>query len=252
MNLPETYASHTETFKVRTYEAGRNDRLTIQTLCDYLQEAAGIHAENLGAAFSYLQSLGITWVLCKMVMEVNEYPRTGSRVSVQTWPSSTERIQCRRDFFWRGEDGRLLGRAATYWVIANMATRRLERLPDFVRAFFPETPFYALEDPKEKLPTLKPEPGDTQGLSFVTRLADIDRNDHVNNVRYIDWAIESVPAEIRNSRELYGLTVDFRAEAVLGDSIEVRVAPCGDGSYCHGVFRKEDMRELARARTLWR
>lgn len=251
MNVPDSYVSHTEIFKVRAYEVGSDNSLTIQTLCNYLQEAAGVHAERLGAAFLYLQGLGITWVLCKMILEVNEYPQAGSLIRVQTWPASTERIQCRRDFLWCNEDGRLLGRAATYWVIANMKTRRLERLPDFVRAFFPKTPFYALEDPGDKLPVLKSEPGAPAGLSFLARLADIDRNHHVNNVRYIDWAIESVPSEIRSTRKLCRLTVDFRAEAMLGDCIEVRAVPRDDGSWSHGIFRKKDMRELARVRTVW-
>ncbi len=250
MNLPDAYASRTETFKVRAYETGSDNRLTVQTLCNYLQEAAGLHAEELGSAFLYLQSLGITWVLCKMVLEVDEYPQAGALVSVQTWPASTERIQCRRDFFWRDADGRLLGRAATYWVIANMKTRRLERLPDFVRAVFPPEPFYALADPRDTIQALKLEP-DAEGLAIIARLADIDRNQHVNNVRYIDWALESLPADIRNSRRLVGLTVDFRAEAMLGERIEAYAAPMEDGSWHHGIFRRADMRELARARTVW-
>lgn len=250
MDLPETYTSHTETFTVRAYEVGSDNCLTVQTLCNYLQEAAGIHAEKLGASFLYLQSLGISWVLCKMVMEMDEYPQAGTRVSVQTWPVNAERIQCRRDFLWRNADGRILGRAATYWVIANMKTRRLERLPDFVHAFFPQEPFYAFEDAKDKLQALKPEPGNS-GLTFMVRLADIDRNHHLNNVRYLDWAIESVPAHVRDSRRLSRLTVDFRAEAMLGDFVAVHAVPVEEGTWHHGIFRKEDMRELARVQTVW-
>ena len=35
--------------------------------------------------------------------------------------------------------------------------------------------------------------------SFKVRYTDIDSNNHVNNTKYIDWAIETLPEDIVNN-----------------------------------------------------
>lgn len=48
----------------------------------------------------------------------------------------------------------------------------------------------------------------------------MDANGHINNVTYLAWAMESVPAEVYASLHLAELEIDFKAECHEGDTVE--------------------------------
>ena len=76
---------------------------------------------------------------------------------------------------------------------------------------------------------------------------------HVNNVCYIEWALESVPPEVLEERVLAELEIHFLAEALFGEEIissAKRTVPHG-GEFHHGIARARDGQELVRARTVW-
>jgi acyl-ACP thioesterase len=136
----------------------------------------------------------------------------------------------------------------TDWVVLNLETRRAERIPEFIGRLRPESPEYAM--PAEKLRL--PGQGESGLLRrFVVRLADIDRNRHVNNRHYLEWILEATPAEICVERRPRKIELMFRAEAVYGDSVLARGSLPGGGVCLYGLFREADGQELARARILW-
>ena len=62
-----TIANSTDVnFTVRSYEAGIENHVTLPTLCNYMQEAAGISAANLGWGIRALQDEGLTWMLSRL------------------------------------------------------------------------------------------------------------------------------------------------------------------------------------------
>ena len=78
---PGTYA-----FKVRSYECGANGRLTLPSLCNYLQEAASVHAYELGFSKINFDAAGghISWVLTRLVVRMARYPEWNDEVTVET------------------------------------------------------------------------------------------------------------------------------------------------------------------------
>ena len=56
---------------------------------------------------------------------------------------------------------------------------------------------------------------------FQIRYSDIDSNTHVNNVKYIEWAIESVPVEVVKDYEIKRIKIVFEKETKYGDAIHV-------------------------------
>lgn len=251
--------SRTENFKVRGYEVGPDQRVPLQNLCGYMEEAAALHAAELGLAVEELARQGLAWVLARTQMLFEELPYLGdcdladealSQVQVKTWPVAVDKLQFRRDFLmsWRG---RVFARAVTDWVIINLGSRRVERVPEFIRKMQPENPELVM--PAEKL-KLTGQDGAPTLASFTVRRADIDRNNHVNNARFTEWLIESVPEGFVESGRLKGIQILYRAEGLFGDTVLARGAedPEEPRAFLHGLFRASDNQELVRARTFWK
>lgn len=244
---------HTEIFKIRGYEVDETGRAPVQTCFAFMEEAAGNHAFELGFGIERLQERNMTWVLARMQIEVRDLPSSSDEVVVDTWPVEVERLQFRRDFIIHDGKGRDFMRAATDWVIVDLTSRRLLRIPEFIAAHQIPGAEHAMVKEKPRIDGQDEAP---ELKSFVVRKADIDRNRHVNNVRFSDWMLESVPDEFRASKNLCGIQIIYRAEAVYGDTVISRGGPgLDDGAgreFLHGLYRLSDGQELVRAKSLWR
>ncbi len=248
-------APHMEWFTIRGYEVDADNRLTIQSLCNYYQEAAGIHAAALGLSIEKLHSEGVTWVLFRMQMEIGRLPAAMERVVVETWPVGVEGLQYRRDFLARDDRGEIVGKAVTHWVVVSLESRRVVRVPQCisdVRLEFPRTVMPA-SDVK-----LQPLDDEDTVCRFRARLGDMDRNRHVNNVRYLDWILECVPENVRREKTLSSMDICYKAESRQGDRISARIraaAALPDEAdslkFIHCLALQEDNKEVARARSVW-
>ena len=250
--------TYKEVFSVRGYEVDSSNRAKVQTLCEYMQESSGNHAVKLGVSLESLQERGFTWALSRMQIAVSALPVAGEQVEVETWPVNIERLLSRRDFRMTGQDGRVLARAVSHWVVVNLATRRLERMQGLIDPENMTNEQEAMQSSDLRLPSVTAE---HENASFKVRLSDIDRNRHVNSVRYLDWVCESTPAMTRNTAMLSYAEIIFKAEALYGDEVAVRSAETMSQEqhmdktkqiFNHSLHRVSDQRELARACTRWK
>ena len=68
---------HAEPFLTRYYEMGRDHLLRPQCICNYMEEAAGIHAAKLGVGFDRMNADGLAWVLAKGAFAIPGTKRLG-------------------------------------------------------------------------------------------------------------------------------------------------------------------------------
>lgn len=248
--------SYTERFTVRGYEVDTDGRLKPQCLSDYLQEAAGVHAFRLGVSMETLQAAGVTWVLSRLQLALEHMPCAGTSLDVETWPVGVEGLQFRRDFRVTDDGGRLLARAVSHWVVVDLTTRRVGKIPSFIAGIALDNAETVMDVSRSRLPALEK---DDESCRFTARLADMDRNRHVNNVRYMDWVLESVPDSVRGNGVPSRLEMAFKAESLRGDTVSARIRPGGQAGadagrgvlFFHSLVREEDGRELVRASSVW-
>ena len=233
-------------FQVRSYECGADGRATLPTICNYLQEAASLHAAELGFSKQDFARDGhnISWVLTRLVVRMSRYPAWAENLAVETFPRGGRKIVAWRDFALKNDAGETLGLASSEWMLIDLSSRRIVPLPQCVfdaadPANVPvlgHEPFARFRYPEETpSPALPP-------LSFRAQKAHIDLNGHVNNVRYVEWMLEpcanACPAEME---------IVFRSETLVGDEVHVETA-ASDGFAYHRVCAP-DGRDHILART---
>ena len=249
--MDEPYEIRSEWFTVRSYDVDAGDRLTLPALCGYMQEAAGIDATRLGAGMRRLAEEGLAWVLHRMRLEVTTPARGGDRVGVATWPRGFGRLVAERDFDVHDAEGRRFAVATSRWVVVDLSTRRAVRLPESIRALpvgDREVPLDGDDGPLPGVETAKRE------RRFEVRRGDLDVVNHVNNTRYVGWAVESVPDAVWESHHPTALEILFQKEARYGESVRARTRSLDADAglrFAHELRGPGDQ-VLVRAVTRWR
>jgi len=213
MNPPKIW---TEEFPVRLHEIDARGHLSIQSICNFLQSAASNHAQALGVSLDHLRSSGHTWVLAQLKLQMDDYPKIDTPVRIHTWPAGTERLYALREFRIHDEDGRTYGRAGSSWLILDVERRRPVRLEPFGRSIHQTSHPDDVSASLEKLPPLE-VPDITR--EFRVRYRDLDVNQHVNNVSYVEWALESLPTSTLMRGFLRDLEVNFLGERPISGTL---------------------------------
>ncbi|KAI8565562.1 hypothetical protein RHMOL_Rhmol03G0269900 [Rhododendron molle] len=260
-----------QNFSIRSYEIGADRTASIETLMNHLQETALNHVKTaglLGDGFGSTPEMckkNLIWVVTKMQVLVDRYPTWGDVVQVDTWVDASGKNGMRRDWLVRDcKTGDILTRASSVWVMMNKKTRRLSKIPDEVRQeigpYFVDSP-PVLDDDSRKLPKLDEQTADYVRSGLTPKWSDLDVNQHVNNVKYIGWILESAPQPIVESHELCGMTLEYRRECGRDSVLQSLTAASGGGvtgladtgyMECRHLLRLEGGAEIVKGRTEWR
>jgi acyl-ACP thioesterase len=241
-----------ESFRVRTYEVAPSGHVSVQSLCNYMQEAAANHAEQLHFGKHDLEPLGMAWVLSRLHVQTHIFPVWQDVVRVETWPSGREGLYAMRDFLLYDGSDQVFARATSSWLLLDVVRRRPARLPAYIEEVpLPDRPLALSHDFRKLHAPLRAD----HARMFNVRYSDLDMNAHVNNVRYVEWAVESLPPEAVQGYGLVALELHFRAETGHGEQVTVE-AECREvtgGMTClHRLVRVGDRREVALAVTQWK
>lgn len=239
-----------KSFSIRSYEVDPRGQVRPTALLGYIQETSVEHSRNLGISLRDLLPLGLTWVLSRIHIKLYDSLSFRDELLVRTWPSTREGRFSGREFEFVAADGRMIGVATGSFAVLDIATRRPvdinERLPAY-----PLLPRRAIDDDFATLPRLDDAESE---LSFRVGRREIDINNHVNNVVYAEWALETVPDEIAGRCRLLEMEIAFRAEALYGDTVVARLSAMpadATAGFLHQIVRHEDGAELTRLVTRW-
>jgi acyl-ACP thioesterase len=243
---------HRQDFPVHSYEVDTEGLLAPRALFAFLQEAAGGDAARAGYTMERLAEEQLVWVIQWMRVEIERYPSRGETLTVTTWARGFERAIAWREFDVVDHSGARIAVGTSRWAVVDLRARRLVRLPEFIRRSpVPDRP-PALDCGPSAL-----EPAEPAELErrFEVRRGDLDMVRHVNNTRYVEWALETVPDEVLEGCRPSAFEIAFRREAVYGDTIVARtrrLADSGDPVFTHELRADGAGHELARAASAWR
>lgn len=205
-------------FEVNYYEIDYKKRALITTLMNYFEDVSIKQSEDLNVGLHYLSEKKLGWVLYKWDIKIERYPNFGEKIIARTMPLSSRKFYAYRKFDILDEQGNTIVTADSIWFLIDMEKRKAIRITDEMKEA------YELEDTKtdpfDIKKIIKSENTDFEKL-FNVRYSDIDTNRHVNNVKYADWAIETVPIDTILACTLKKINITYEREAKYGNMIKV-------------------------------
>jgi medium-chain acyl-[acyl-carrier-protein] hydrolase len=235
-----------EEFRIRSYDADLNGRASLTALYSYFLESAGDHATAGGFGFDGMQARGLIWVLTRFKLVVDRYPGWGGKVEVETWAKGREGLFYTRDYLLKDAAGEVLARATSSWAVLAADTHRPETRDIFIGQFPQRPDREAVGEKMQKLP-----PVETADLvsEYRVRWSDLDFNRHVNSMRYVEWILNGLDEATRFGRTFRSMEVNYLAETLLGEDIEIRVrkTPGSPDALLASITAKATGKDAARA-----
>jgi acyl-ACP thioesterase len=245
---PITETSWEDDYSIFFHEVDTKNEVFLQALWSFMQETAWHHAEHLRLGYSNLMENQAIWVLSRLFIQMEAYPRWGDRIDVKTWLAGASRLFALRHFSITDSRRNVIGGAKSAWLVLDLKNRRPQKIEPVFRHIQHLSDGYPVEEPKNfpLLPVLR-------WKVHAVRYSDIDMHHHVNNIKYIEWILDSCPFGMNQTHQIHTFEINFLAESSHGDTLSILTETLQESppAFLHQVIRKDDGRELCRARTEW-
>lgn len=228
---------YTSEQKINGYECTYDFKMSPTAALDFFQESSQEQSSLLGLTAEHMAEQGLAWFLVKYQVEYKRYPRYDEQVIVETEPMAFIKYAAHRRFAIKDLEGELLIQGDSEWMLQNVKENRLQRL-DTV----PELAVYGADTETKtfNLRRLEKVEAWTGEKLFDVRYFDIDFNRHVGNVRYLAWALESLPFETVLASELAAVKIIFKQQAFYTDRILVRTAQLTEDTWRADIFNQDE------------
>ena len=146
------------------------------------------------------------------------HPKYNEEITIKTWPRILEKFYSYRDFEVYDSNNNLIAIASSKWIMVNTETGKIERMTENLVKVYGTVNKSVFDKPLNERPR---EPEELKlNFEYIVQRRDIDTNRHVNNVHYIDYAIETLPDKIYNSYEINNIQIHYKKEIKYGEKIK--------------------------------
>lgn len=113
----------THKYMLTAAECDARGTISPALMTERIIEVATQHANLLGIGYADLSQHGIGWVLSRMALCMQRWPRFNRSFALHTWIEDVNRLYSTRCMRITGEDGDTIGEARTIWAAINTADR---------------------------------------------------------------------------------------------------------------------------------
>ena len=197
-------------YRLRYLDFDRYGRIQPTAVLDLLQDVATVHAEEIGIGRDAMVARGVFWAVVRLKYEIVRDPKYFSVVRVRTWPHTLTNFSFLRDFSICDENGELLRKASSEWVLMDVETRKFVRAKNYYEGPLDFDEARSFEGKMRKIADF--DEGNCELYTVVPAYSDIDVNGHVNNARYPHFAIDALNPSKDGAVKTF--QIDYRHEVL--------------------------------------
>lgn len=238
-------------FELRYFEMNKMGVSSPTTILTLLEETAADHCDSINQSLYHLLAKNVGWVLLSGALVMDRYPKYKEKITIRTWLSSYSSIKGFRENLIFDEQQNIIGRGKGLWLFFDIEKRKPIQIFD---TFIQNWSFCNEQSLTHNIAKkIEPINEAIYTKEFHVHRFDTDMNKHVNNIRYLQWTMESIPDEMVDYYFLHAIEGRFIAEAQLGDTV-ISLTQKGElpNTFIHTIKVKETNKVCAVANTIWK
>ena len=208
-------------YTIKLSDIDKNNKATNKAILSYLEDVGGKHSNIAGFGILDIPRTHLTWLILEWNVQVIRRPNYAERIKVITWSRNSIKCYAYRDFEIHDEQGNVIVLAASEWVLVDTEKRKIARIePDLLESYEPELNKFAFSNEEfEKIQVPKEYELEKE---YTARKSDIDVNNHMHNLNYIDLANETLPDKVYKQGQLNNVRITYKREIKLGEVVKCK------------------------------
>lgn len=194
-------------------------RCKVTTMISYLTDIALAHAEAGGLDFFEEIKDGRSLIFVDYSLKINKYPTYREIITVKTYVELMEKFYAIRKYYGYNSKGEQLFEAEALGLTFDIKNRKMLKVPD---EYFDLYGVERKKYPKPHRVKIADINEITEEHEFEIRHTDKDRNRHVNNTKYVEWAINVFSHRISDLYKVESIDVKFEREIQTEDLIKIQ------------------------------
>lgn len=214
--------------------------LTNKAILAYFEDIGGYCSDKAGFGLKQIMDTKLSWVLLhwkfKVIRRINYSDET---FNIKTWSRGIEKACTYRDYELYDNSGNLCVVGSSKWTLIHLEKGLMRLTDDILENYQPES--------KKSMPDFEfkklQEPSTYQSVyEYTVSRRDIDINEHMHNLNYIDVAYEALPKEVYENNMFDDVEIMYKKGALLGEKIKCFYS-CVDNEH-YITIKSEDEKNI--------
>lgn len=230
----------TRDFRIGLSMLGQSTYISNKGFLSILQDIAEMHSASVGYGVTDIDKTNYSWALLNWKIQFINRPKYGETLTIKTWSRYSSKLYCYRDFEIYDSNQKLVAIASSKWVLIDVSKGRIAKLEDeLMELYNPENKsvFNIVEIDKISEPT-----SIDNTINYRIRKADIDVNNHVNNLCYVDIALEAFPGSTNEFNSCNNFEIMYKHQIRLDDEVDVSFTVQNNENYV--VIKSDNGKKL--------
>jgi len=244
-------------FMAEPFHCDFSGALFMGHLGNHLLNAADFHSTDRGFGMKRLMTMGRSWVLSRLAIEMTEMPKQYTLFNVETWVENAMRYFTSRNFRVVGKapetaegtetEERVYGYGRSIWAMIDTSTRQPTDIFSIDNGAISDWIESDKPCPIDKGGRVRMSDEATLVRQIDTYYNDVDINGHINSVKYIEHVLDLWPIDFYRQHAIRRFEIAYVAEAHAGDRLSFYQEQTADQEFCIRICKDDNM-EVARSK----
>lgn len=203
-------------YKIGLEDIGIKNEATNKALLAIMEDVAGLHSASVGYGVLDIETKKRVWILLDWKMKVIKRPKYNDDIKAETWSRKVERLYAYRDFQLKDKEGNIIAIGTSRWILIDTDRKRPVKLTADIadlyesetdKSVFPEQ----IEDIEYENYLFKKD--------YYIQRRDIDINEHMHNLNYLDMAYEILPEDVYKNKVFDNIRIVYKKEILYGEKV---------------------------------
>lgn len=224
------------TAKTGLKDIGKNNLIKNETILEILENMGGEHSNKVGYGALDIDKTGLSWILLDWKVQVIKRPIYSEELKIKTWGRCFQKASTYRDFEVYNSEGELAIIATSKWAMMDLEKRSITRLNDDIKKVYEPEEVQVFNEESLEKPYIPEE--FINEFSYTVGRKDIDLNNHMHNVYYMNLVYEAFPEDVYQNIPYDNFRITYKKEITLGDTVTAKYAKV-DGKHYVVIENKE-------------
>lgn len=239
---------YAKTFQINYPDSDAFQQIKLSRLFDLCTIVSYEHSNVIGIDTAYLNRLGVNWIINEAECSFEKFPKYNDTITIEVYATTYNKFFIYRKFEIFNETKEIIGTVFMSLSLLNLEKRKIHTISEEVGEAFGAEFSKRIHRFERTDGTQLPEAPTYQ---ILPKYSHLDYNQHVYNVFYYDWMLDSLPLEILRENQIKKLTMRFEEEIAKDEPIAVYHAITEDNQLTTITAIKAQDKEKAIATIVW-